>query len=145
METTKASLPIVEVKDVSVRFKTVDALRQISFSVDRGHIWGLAGSDGAGKSTLLRLIATMIKPTQGKIFVGGLNVVTQKNSIKHLIGYMPQRFGLYTDLTVEENIDFFMDIFEVPRDQRSNRKSGIWDFPICFLLWTVLPAIFPVE
>ncbi len=128
MRTAPASFPMVEVKDVSVRFNTVDALRQVSFNVRQGCILGLVGSDGAGKSTLLRLIATMIKPTQGEIFVNGLNVVTQKNSIKHLMGYMPQRFGLYTDLTVGENIDFFMDIFEVPRDQRSRRKERYLGF-----------------
>ncbi len=128
METAQASLSMVEVKNVSVRFKTVEALKQVSFNVQRGHIFGLVGSDGAGKSTLLRLIATMMKPTEGEIFAGGLNVVTCKNAVKHLIGYMPQRFGLYTDLTVEENIDFFMDIFEVPRNQRIRRKDQYLGF-----------------
>jgi len=128
METAQASLSMVEVKNVSARFKTVEALKQVSFTVQRGHIFGLVGSDGAGKSTLLRLIATMIKPTEGEIITSGLNVVTQKTPIKHLIGYMPQRFGLYTDLTVEENIDFFMDIFDVPRDQRSRRKERYLGF-----------------
>ena len=128
MGTTHVSPLMVELRDVSVRFQTVEALKSVSFHVVKGCILGLAGSDGAGKSTLLRLIATMIKPSAGEIFVNGQNIVIQKDSIKHLIGYMPQRFGLYTDLTVEENIDFFMDIFDVPRDQRSRRKNRYLGF-----------------
>ncbi len=128
MKTAQSSQTMVEIKDVSKRFKTVEALKRISLRVQQGRILGLVGSDGAGKSTLLRLIATMINPSQGDIFVGGLNAVTQKTLIKHLIGYMPQRFGLYTDLTVEENIDFFMDIFEVPREQRAARKKRYLGF-----------------
>jgi len=69
---------MVEVKNVTLRFNLVEAVKDVSFSVDRGNIFGLVGSDGAGKSTLLRLIATMIKPTQGEILVSGLNVVTQR-------------------------------------------------------------------
>lgn len=122
------SLPMVEVKNVSARFNLVEALKDISFHVDSGNIFGLVGSDGAGKSTLLRLIATMIKPSQGEIYVGGLNVVTQRRKIKNIIGYMPQRFGLYQDLTVEENIDFFMDIFGIPRAEREKRKEKYLGF-----------------
>jgi ABC-2 type transport system ATP-binding protein len=96
--------------------------------VKSGNIFGLVGSDGAGKSTLLRLIATMIKPTQGEIFVGGLNVVAQRQKIKNIIGYMPQRFGLYQDLTVEENMNFFMDVFDIPRKERKKRKEKYLGF-----------------
>ena len=120
--------PMVEVKNVTMRFNLVEAVKDVSCSVDRGNIFGLVGSDGAGKSTLLRLIATMIKPTQGEIFVGGLNVVTQRRKIKNLIGYMPQRFGLYQDLTVDENINFFMDIFNIPRKERKMRKDKYLGF-----------------
>ena len=93
----KISRLMVEVKNVNMRFNLVEAIKDVSFSVERGNIFGLVGSDGAGKSTILRLIATMIKPTQGEIIVGGFNVVTQRRRIKNLIGYMPQRFGLYQD------------------------------------------------
>jgi len=120
--------PMVEVKNVTLRFNLVEAVKEVSFSVDKGNIFGLVGSDGAGKSTLLRLIATMIKPTQGEILVGGLNVITQRQKIKNIIGYMPQRFGLYQDLTVEENINFFMDIFEIPRKERKKRKEKYLGF-----------------
>ena len=120
--------PMVEVKNVTLRFNLVAAVKDVSFSVDKGNIFGLVGSDGAGKSTLLRLIATMIKPTQGEIIVGGLNVVTQRRKIKNLIGYMPQRFGLYQDLTVDENINFFMDVFNIPRKERKIRKDKYLGF-----------------
>ncbi len=128
IESAENSSPMVEVKNVTLRFDPVEAVKNVSFHVDRGNIFGLVGSDGAGKSTLLRLIATMIKPTQGEIFVSGLNVVTQRQKIKNIIGYMPQRFGLYQDLTVEENMDFFMDIFDIPRKERKMRKEKYLGF-----------------
>ena len=119
---------MVEVKNVSLRFNLIEAVKDVSFSVDKGNVFGLVGSDGAGKSTLLRLIATMIKPTQGEILVSGLNVVTQRRKIKNLIGYMPQRFGLYQDLTVDENINFFMDVFGIARKERKIRKEKYLGF-----------------
>ena len=122
------SPPMVEVKNVSLRFDLVEAVKNVSFHVDKGSILGLVGSDGAGKSTLLRLIATMIKPTQGEIFVSGLNVVTERQKIKNIIGYMPQKFGLYQDLTVEENMNFFMDIFDIPSKERKRRKEKYLGF-----------------
>jgi ABC-2 type transport system ATP-binding protein len=122
------SSPIVEVKNVTMRFGSIEAVKDISLNVARGEVLGLVGSDGAGKSTLLRLIATMIKPASGEIFIDNLNVVAEKQKIKNIIGYMPQRFGLYQDLTVEENIDFFMDIFDVPRTQRKSRKDKYLGF-----------------
>ena len=124
----KNSRPMVEVKNVTLRFNLTPAVKDVSFSVDKGNIFGLVGSDGAGKSTLLRLIATMIKPTQGEILVGGLNVVTQRRKIKNIIGYMPQRFGLYQDLTVDENINFFMDVFGIARKERKIRKDKYLGF-----------------
>lgn len=120
--------PMVEVKNVSVRFNLVEAVKTVSFNVDSGNIFGLVGSDGAGKSTLLRLIATMIKPSQGEIYINGLNIIADRRKIKKIIGYMPQRFGLYQDLTVEENINFFMDIFGIPRAERKKRKEKYLGF-----------------
>ena len=122
------SLSMVEVKNVTLRFSLVEAVKDVSFQVDGGNIFGLVGSDGAGKSTLLRMIATMIKPTAGEIYIGGLNVVTEKQKIKNMIGYMPQRFGLYQDLTVDENINFFMDVFGIARAERKQRKEKYLGF-----------------
>jgi ABC-2 type transport system ATP-binding protein len=125
---TEYSTPMVEVKNASMHFKDVKAVQEVSFSVPAGNIFGLIGSDGAGKSTLLRMIATMIKPTSGEIHITGLDVVTQRRKIKNIIGYMPQRFGLYQDLTVDENINFFMDIFNIPRSERKKRREKYLGF-----------------
>jgi len=120
--------PMVEIKNVTVRFQEVEAVRNISLQVDRGTIFGLVGSDGAGKSTLLRLIATMIQPIRGEIYINGLHALIEKRKIKNIIGYMPQRFGLYQDLTVDENMRFFMDVFNVPRTERKSRREKYLGF-----------------
>ena len=122
------SRPMVEVKNVTMHFDNVEAIKDISLNIASGDVLGLVGSDGAGKSTLLRLIATMIKPTRGEIYIKGLNIVSEKQKIKNIIGYMPQRFGLYQDLTVEENMQFFMDIFDVPRKERKTRREKYLGF-----------------
>ena len=114
---------LIEVLDVSKDFGPLTAVSHVSFAVERGDICGLVGSDGAGKTTLLRMIATMIRPTTGKIFVDGLNIVTRKARVKAAIGYMPQRFGLYLDLTVGENIDFFMDVYGITGAERKRRRN----------------------
>ncbi|HQP32404.1 MAG TPA: ATP-binding cassette domain-containing protein, partial [Deltaproteobacteria bacterium] len=92
----------VSVEAVSLAFGATMAVREVSLAVRRGSICGLVGSDGAGKSTLLRMIATMLMPTQGRITVDGIDMAADKSRVKGLIGYMPQRFSLYPDLTVGE-------------------------------------------
>jgi ABC-2 type transport system ATP-binding protein len=114
---------LIEVLDVSKDFGPLTAVSHVSFAVERGDICGLVGSDGAGKTTLLRMIATMIRPTTGKIFVDGLNIGTRKARVKAAIGYMPQRFGLYQDLTVGENLDFFMDVYGITGAERKRRRD----------------------
>ena len=128
VEQQSDSIPMVALHNVSMRFNFLEAVKNVSFRVDSGNIFGLVGSDGAGKSTLLRMIATMIKPSQGEIYVNGLNILKERRKIKNIIGYMPQRFGLYQDLTVEENINFFMDIFGIPRAERKTRKEKYLGF-----------------
>jgi ABC-2 type transport system ATP-binding protein len=120
--------PIIKVENVSRRFGDIAAVEHLSLDIARGTIFGLVGSDGAGKSTLLRMIATMIPPTSGRILVNGLDVVSDKRAVKNLIGYMPQRFGLYQDLTVEENLAFFMDIFGVRGAEREKRRERYLGF-----------------
>jgi ABC-2 type transport system ATP-binding protein len=115
--------PFVRIEKVSCRFGAAVAVRDVSLAVDRGAIFGLVGSDEAGKSTLLRMAATMLKPAAGRIVIDGLDVVADRAAVKDRIGYMPQRFGLYQDLTVEENIDFFMNIFGIRGAEREARKA----------------------
>jgi ABC-2 type transport system ATP-binding protein len=93
--------PIIRVEKVSLRFGAVTAVSEASLSVAAGSMFGLVGSDGAGKTSLLRMIATMIQPSAGTITIDGLDVSTHRRQVRDRIGYMPQRFGLYQDLTVE--------------------------------------------
>ena len=118
----------IYVDHVSMNFGRIEAVRNVSFEVGKGTIFGLVGSDGAGKSTLLRMIATMIKPSSGSIVIDGTDVASDKTRIKDLIGYMPQRFGLYQDLTVDENMDFFMNVFNITGAERKRRREKYLGF-----------------
>ena len=117
------NLSLIEVRNVSRKFGSLTAVLDVRFEIKAGNICGLVGSDGAGKTTLLRMIATMIRPTRGSILVDGLNVVAQRSGVKEILGYMPQRFGLYQDLTVSENFDFFMDIYGIAGVERTRRRE----------------------
>jgi len=122
------NLPFIKLQDVSKNFGSLNAVSAVTFEIKAGTINGLVGSDGAGKTTLLRMIATMVRPTSGNISVDGLDVVIQKSRVKEVIGYMPQRFGLYQDLTVAENLDFFMDIYGITGTERSRRREDYLGF-----------------
>ncbi|MGA1869925.1 MAG: ABC transporter ATP-binding protein [bacterium] len=117
--------PTVEVKDLVKCFGDFVAVDHISFSVPRGEIFGFLGPNGAGKSTTIRILCGLLKPSSGKAMVGGFDVMTQAEEIKLTIGYMSQKFSLYDDLTVEENIDFFSGIYGVPQDIRREREEYI--------------------
>lgn len=123
-----STIPSVRVEAVSKYFGQIPALHQVSLQVNQGDIFGLVGSDGAGKSTLLRLMAAMIQPSTGQIFIDDLDATKHASRIKHIIGYMPQRFGLYQDLTVQENLDFFMDIFGITGSERKKRRERYLGF-----------------
>jgi ABC-2 type transport system ATP-binding protein len=119
---------IIKINNVSTSYGKVKAVDNVSLNVRRGDIFGLVGSDGAGKSTLLRMIAGMIKPSSGTVEIDGLDAVRDRSKIKHILGYMPQRFGLYNDLTVQENLFFFMDIFKVFGEVRKKRAERYLGF-----------------
>ncbi|MCD8317523.1 MAG: ATP-binding cassette domain-containing protein [Paraprevotella sp.] len=102
---------IVTVKGVSKRYGKVSALDDVSFEVSRGEIFGLIGPDGAGKSTMFRILATLLCPESGEVRVDGLDVVADYRPLRTRIGYMPGRFSLYSDLTIEENLNFFATLF----------------------------------
>jgi ABC-2 type transport system ATP-binding protein len=127
-DSASVEIPFVQAEGVSKRYGSIDAVSQASFQVKAGDIFGLVGSDGAGKSTLLRMAATMIRPSSGRILIDSLDVVEQRSKIKSLIGYMPQRFGLYQDLSVLENLDFFMDIFGIFGPERKVRRERYLGF-----------------
>jgi len=115
----------VEIRDLVKRFGDFVAVDRVNLDVQRGEIFGFLGPNGAGKSTTIRVLCGLLQPTSGSATVGGLDVDTQSELIKQRIGYMSQKFSLYDDLTVEENIDFFSGIYGVPRARRAERKGYV--------------------
>lgn len=101
----------IEVNAITKTYGAVLALDAISFSVNEGEIFGLIGPDGAGKTTLFRILTTLLIPNSGSATVGGMDVITDFKAIRNSVGYMPGKFSLYQDLTVEENLKFFATIF----------------------------------
>ena len=104
-------MSVIEVDNLSKSFGKVKALDSVSFSVKRGELFGLIGPDGAGKTTLFRLLTTLLNPDEGKAAIDGLDIEKDYLQIRSRVGYMPGRFSLYPDLTVEENLGFFASIF----------------------------------
>ena len=101
----------VDVACLSKSYKNVEALKDVSFSVNPGELFGIIGPDGAGKSTLFRILTTLLLPDKGSATVDGFDVVKNYRDIRRTVGYMPGRFSLYQDMTVEENLSFFATIF----------------------------------
>ena len=106
-------------------FGKLAAVDRIGFEVRRGEIFGLVGPDGAGKSTIMRMLAGVLRPDAGEIRLEGVDVVAAPERAKPLLSYMPQRFGLYEDLTVDENIFFYATLFEVPAALRRARSESL--------------------
>ena len=119
---------IIETHDLTRKFKNVTAVNGLDLSIRRGEIFGLVGPDGAGKTTTIRLLAAIMDPTTGSAMVAGFDTVKQAEEIKKRIGYMAQRFNLYGDLTVLENLNFFADIFGVRGDERQERIERLLAF-----------------
>jgi ABC-2 type transport system ATP-binding protein len=115
----------VETRDLVKRFGDFVAVDHVTLQVHRGEIFGFLGPNGAGKSTTIRILCGLIEPTSGEGTVAGFDVRKQSEQIKRNIGYMSQKFSLYDDLTVEENIDFFSGIYGVARDRRAERKDYV--------------------
>ncbi len=107
------------------RFPGVLALDRVSFDVKEGEIFGLVGPDGAGKTTLLRILSGLLDASEGRALVAGADVGGESAAVQNQISYMPQRFGLYEDLTVDENIRFYADLFGVRREEREQRAKEL--------------------
>ncbi|MGW8255894.1 MAG: ABC transporter ATP-binding protein, partial [Thermoguttaceae bacterium] len=115
----------VVVEDLEKRFGDFTAVNRVSFQVDAGEIFGFLGPNGAGKSTTIRMLCGILAPSGGRGMVAGYDIRTQGEKIKSRIGYMSQKFSLYQDLTVEENIDFYSGIYCIPAELKSQRKQWV--------------------
>ena len=102
---------MITINKISKSYENIQALKDISLQVNRNELFGLIGPDGAGKTTLMRILTTLLLPDTGEAKMDGLNVVKDFKKIRHLVGYMPGRFSLYQDLSVEENLNFFATVF----------------------------------
>jgi len=122
------SEPAVTLAAVTRKFGTLTAVDALTFDVEAGELFGIVGPDGAGKTTTLRMLAGVLRPTSGDVRVAGVDVGTEPEAVKHHIAYMAQRFGLYEDLTVAENLDFYADLYRVPRRERPARLERLYAF-----------------
>jgi len=117
-------LPVV-VRDLTCRFGAFTAVDSVTFEVHRGEIFGFLGPNGAGKTTTIKMLTGLLAPTAGEAHVDGLDIRTERQGIKRRIGYMSQKFSLYTDLTVRENIDLFAGLYGVTGDRLGERRRWI--------------------
>ena len=117
--------PAVVVQNLERRFGSFVAVNRVSFAVAKGEIFGFLGPNGAGKSTTIRMLCGILAPTSGAGTVAGFDVRTEPEKIKSHIGYMSQKFSLYEDLTVEENIDFYSGIYSIPPEKKRERKEWV--------------------
>lgn len=113
----------VQVVNLTKKFGAFTAVDDLTFEVGKGEIYGFLGPNGAGKSTTIRMLSGLLTPTSGKGLVAGFDIAKESEKIKETIGYMSQKFSLYRDLTVEENIDFYAGIYKVPLHIREERKA----------------------
>ena len=116
---------VIEVEHLTKRFGDFTAVDDISFEVHRGEIFGFLGANGAGKTTAMRMLTGLSLPTSGRGTVAGFDIMTEPEQIKRHIGYMSQRFALYGDLTVKDNMDLFAGIYGVPRREIGSRIDSL--------------------
>jgi ABC-2 type transport system ATP-binding protein len=121
------SEPTIDVRELTKTFGSFTAVDRVSFTVGRGEIFGFLGANGAGKSTTIRMLCGLLSPTSGTARVGGHDIRTEPENVKRRIGYMSQKFSLYDDLTVEENIVFFGGVYGLTGDRIRRRMAWFLD------------------
>ncbi len=124
---TSGEAPAVTLRDLTRKFGDFVAVDRVSLEVRKGETFGFLGPNGAGKSTTIRMLCGILAPTGGSGTVAGFDVIREAERIKECIGYMSQKFSLYEDLTVEENIDFYSGIYKIPPDIKRDRKEWVID------------------
>ena len=115
----------IEVKELTKKFGKFTAVDHVNFKVPQGKIFGFLGPNGSGKSTTIRMLCGVITPTEGTASVLGFDIIKEAEKIKQNIGYMSQKFSLYEELTVDENLDFYAGIYGLSKKERLERKKGI--------------------
>lgn len=121
-------MSIIRTIGLTKKFGAVTAVDNLDLEIGEGEIFGLVGPDGAGKTTMMRLLTGILDPTSGEGWVGGLHIMKEAETLKDHIGYMSQRFGLYEDLTVAENINFYADVYCVGASERKPRMERLLEF-----------------
>ncbi|MBC8043914.1 MAG: ABC transporter ATP-binding protein [Rhizobacter sp.] len=115
----------IEVRNLTKRFGTFAAVDDVSFTVKQGEIFGFLGPNGSGKSTVIRMLCGLLEPTSGGATVAGFDIAKRPDDVKRNIGYMSQKFALYEDLTIEQNLDFFAGIYQIPPKKIAERKAFV--------------------
>jgi len=123
-----SQVPAVETRDLVVRYGDFTAVDRISFTVSPGEIFGFLGANGAGKTTTIRVLSGLLRPTEGLARVAGVDYSLGERAIKRKVGYMSQKFTLYNDLTVQENLDFIASLRKLEPDYYARRRSELLDF-----------------
>ena len=118
----------IQINELTQKFGNVTAVDRLKLAVNQGEIFGLLGPDGAGKTTIMRLLAGLMAPSEGDAWISGFHTVNDVEPLRNIISYMPQRFGLYLDLTVQENIDFYADLYNVPKKIRKEKIPELLAF-----------------
>jgi len=119
---------MIEITGLKKEFGSVIAIQDLSIKIEKGEMAGLVGPDGAGKTTLLRILSAIMAPTSGAAKVAGFDLAKDSEKLKEKIGYMPQRFGLYEDLTVQENLDFFSEVYQLSKDTKKEKYEEVFRF-----------------
>lgn len=125
MESPRRRERVIEARDLSRRFGSIKAVDKMSLNIYRGEIFGFLGPNGAGKSTLIRMLVGLLSPNSGEANVLGLSMPKQANKLRAKVGYMTQKFSLYDDLSVEENLDFAAEIFGMDKNTRRQKVNQI--------------------
>ena len=115
----------IDIENVGRSFGALEAVHGVTLAIERGEIFGVVGPDGAGKTTLMRMLAGVLRPDSGRILLEGIDVGASPEQAKLALSYMPQRFGLYEDLSVDENVFFYGELFEVPRERFRLRRGEL--------------------